>query len=134
MGDAPTQADVRTDLSDTDTVRLWDYRPLLAAYSQLQGLRQYYQFSDVDIDRYQIGGQEHPLFLSARELSSNSLPQQNWLNRHLVFTHGFGAVASTLPPSEGAREVERRDRAHQDHRGRQRARQGERKAGRVHGP
>src|SRR5437867_8165781 len=96
VGAAPTQADVRTDLSDTDTVRLWDYRPLLAAYSQLQGLRQYYQFSDVDIDRYQIGGQEHPLFLSARELSSNSLPQQNWLNRHLVFTHGFGAVASTF--------------------------------------
>src|SRR5947207_763852 len=96
VGDAPTQADVRTDLSDTDTVRLWDYRPLLAAYSQLQGLRQYYQFSDVDIDRYQIGGQEHPLFLSARELSSNSLPQQNWLNRHLVFTHGFGPVASTF--------------------------------------
>src|SRR5213082_599406 len=96
VGDAPTQADVRTDLSDTDTVRLWDYRPLLAAYSQLQGLRQYYQFSDVDIDRYQTGGQEHPLFLSARELSSNSLPQQNWLSRHLVFTHGVGAVASTF--------------------------------------
>jgi uncharacterized membrane protein (UPF0182 family) len=96
VGDAPTQADVRTDLSDTSTVRLWDYRPLLAAYSQLQGLRQYYAFNDVDIDRYQIGGEEQPLFLSARELSVNSLPQQNWLNRHLVFTHGFGAVASTF--------------------------------------
>ena len=96
LGEAPTQTDVRTDLSDTSAVRLWDYRPLLSAYSQLQGLRQYYQFNDVDIDRYQIGGQEQPLFLSARELSSNSLQQQTWVNRHLVFTHGFGAVASSF--------------------------------------
>src|SRR5438067_459454 len=96
VGAAPTVADVRTDLSDITTVRLWDYRPLLSAFTQLQGLRQYYTFNDVDIDRYQIGGKETPVFLSARELSSNSLPAQGWLNRHLIFTHGFGAVATAV--------------------------------------
>src|SRR5207245_7988962 len=96
VGDAPTQADVRTDLSDTGTVRLWDYRPLLAAYSQLQGLRQYYQFSDVDIDRYQMGGQEQPLFLSARQLSSNSMPLTNTMDRHLMFSRDICAYDSPI--------------------------------------
>src|SRR5438132_1261546 len=102
VGAAPPVADVRTDLSDITTVRLWDYRPLLSAFTQLQGLRQYYTFNDVDIDRYQIGGKETPVFLSARELSSNSLPAQGWLNRHLIFTHGFGAVATAVGAVDSA--------------------------------
>src|SRR6266550_64085 len=89
VGDTPTPAEARAVLSDITAVRLWDYRPLLSAFTQLQGLRQYYTFNDVDIDRYQIGGNETPVFLSARALSSNSLPAQGWLNRHLIFTHGF---------------------------------------------
>src|SRR2546425_341818 len=96
VADTPTPAEVRAALSDTTTVRLWDYRPLQQAFDQLQALRQYYTFNDVDIDRYQVGGKETPLMLSARELSSNSLPQQTWVNRHLVFTHGFGAVATAV--------------------------------------
>src|SRR5438105_8510185 len=102
VGAAPPVADVRTDLSDITAVRLWDYRPLLSAFTQLQGLRQYYTFNDVDIDRYQIGGKETPVFLSARELSSNSLPAQGWLNRHLIFTHGFGAVATAVGAVDSA--------------------------------
>src|SRR5438094_4338709 len=96
VGAAPTVADVRTDLSDITTVRLWDYRPLLSAFDQLQALRQFYAFNDVDIDRYQIGGKETPVMLSARELSANAIPQQTWVNRHLVFTHGSGAVATAV--------------------------------------
>ena len=96
VADTPTPAEIRATLSDTATVRLWDYRPLQQAFDQLQALRQYYAFNDVDIDRYQIGGKETPLMLSARELSSNSLPQQTWVNRHLVFTHGLGAVATAV--------------------------------------
>src|SRR3989442_7652188 len=96
VADTPTPAEVRAALSDTTTVRLWDYRPLQQAFDQLQALRQYYTFNDVDIDRYQVGGKETPLMLSARELSSNSLPQQTWVNRHLVFTHVFGAVATSV--------------------------------------
>ena len=96
VGDTPTPPEARRELSDTSTVRLWDYRPLLAAYDQLQALRQYYTFNDVDVDRYQIGGKETPIMLSARELSANRLPQQTWVNRHLVFTHGIGAVATAV--------------------------------------
>src|SRR2546427_5948538 len=96
VADTPTPAEVRASLSDTATVRLWDYRPLQQAFDQLQALRTQYTFVDVDIDRYQLGGKETPLMLSARELSSNRLPAQTWVNRHLVFTHGIGAVANPV--------------------------------------
>src|SRR2546430_10154526 len=96
VADTPTAAEARTALSDTSTVRLWDYRPLQQVFDQQQALRQQYTFVDVDIDRYQVGGKEAPVMLSARELSSNRLPQQTWVNRHLVFTHGLGAVVSPV--------------------------------------
>ncbi len=96
VADTPTAAEARATLSDTSTVRLWDYRPLQQAFDQNQALRTQYTFVDVDIDRYQIGSKETPVMLSARELSSNRLPQQTWVNRHLVFTHGLGAVVSPV--------------------------------------
>ncbi len=96
VSDTPSSAEARRDLSDTESVRLWDYRPLLSAYDALQALRQYYSFNDVDVDRYQIGGREVPVMLSARELQSTSLPQATWVNRHLVFTHGYGAVLTAM--------------------------------------
>src|SRR5258706_1977438 len=58
VGDTPSPAEARRDLSDTESVRLWDYRPLLSAFDALQALRQYYTFNDVDVDRYQIDGRE----------------------------------------------------------------------------
>ncbi len=81
-----------------DNVRLWDYRPLLRAYGQLQTLRQYYTFSDVDIDRYAIGGTQRQVMLSARELATGRLPAQarTWINEHLVYTHGHGLVMSPV--------------------------------------
>src|SRR5437867_168910 len=91
VGDTPSAAEARRDLADTESIRLWDYRPLLSAFDP-QALRQQYTFNDVDVDRYQIGGREVPVMLSARELTSSRLPQATWVNRHLVFTHGYGAV------------------------------------------
>ncbi|TMG37585.1 MAG: UPF0182 family protein [Chloroflexi bacterium] len=96
VADTPTAAEARGELSNTASVRLWDYRPLLTVFDQLQALRQQYTFNDVDIDRYQIGGVETPVMLSARELSTSRLPQQTWVNRHLVFTHGSGAVVTAV--------------------------------------
>ncbi|MDQ2951436.1 MAG: UPF0182 family protein, partial [Chloroflexota bacterium] len=96
VGDAPTAAEARRDLSDTPQVRLWDYRPLLSAFETLQALRQYYTFNDVDVDRYLIGARELPVMLSARELAASKLPQATWQNRHLVFTHGYGAVMTPV--------------------------------------
>ncbi len=81
-----------------ENVRLWDYRPLLETYRQLQSLRAYYVFSDVDIDRYRIAGRQQQLMLAARELDLDRLPPQarTWVNRHLVYTHGYGVVASPV--------------------------------------
>jgi len=81
-----------------DNVRLWDYRPLLRAYGQLQALRQYYAFSDVDIDRYVVGGVPRQVMLAARELTLSRLPAQTrtWVNEHLVYTHGHGLVMSPV--------------------------------------
>ncbi|HEU5288478.1 MAG TPA: UPF0182 family protein, partial [Candidatus Limnocylindria bacterium] len=95
VAETPTLSDARRDLSDTDAIRLWDYRPLLSTFD-IQALRQYYIFNDVDVDRYQIGGREVPVMLSARELSTSRLPQNTWVNRHLVFTHGYGAVLTAV--------------------------------------
>jgi len=94
----PVEADVRSQFADTTSVRLWDYRPLLSAYQQLQALRQYYAFHDVDVDRYVINGNETPVMLSARELATSALPvaAQTWVNQHLYYTHGFGAVMTPV--------------------------------------
>ena len=81
-----------------ENVRLWDYRPLLSAYRQLQALRPYYVFGDVDIDRYRIEGAQRQVMLSARELESGRLtaPARTWVNEHLVYTHGYGIVMSPV--------------------------------------
>ncbi|HBY94874.1 MAG TPA: UPF0182 family protein, partial [Chloroflexi bacterium] len=77
-------------------VRLWDYRPLLQTYAQLQELRPYYEFSDVDIDRYRVDGQPRQVMLSGRELNKTRLPSQTWVNTRLEFTHGFGLVMNPV--------------------------------------
>ncbi|HEU4488008.1 MAG TPA: UPF0182 family protein, partial [Actinomycetota bacterium] len=75
-------------------VRLWDPVVLQQVYSQLQAIRTYYQFQDVDIDRYEVGGEMRQVLLSARELAIDNLQDPTWSNEHLQFTHGFGLVAS----------------------------------------
>ncbi len=79
-------------------IRLWDYAPLLSTYKQLQEIRLYYSFEDVDIDRYTLNGDYRQVTLSARELPVEQLPPeaQNWINRQLKFTHGFGVVMSPV--------------------------------------
>ncbi len=91
-------AAVARNRATVENVRLWDYRPLLRSFGQLQTLRSYYTFSDVDIDRYVIGGTQRQVMLSARELMTSRLPQQarNWVNEHLVYTHGYGLVMTPV--------------------------------------
>jgi uncharacterized membrane protein (UPF0182 family) len=71
-------------------IRLWDNNPLLRTYSQLQQIRTYYKFTDVDNDRYTINGEYKQVMLSPRELSYSDLPSKSWINERLVFTHGNG--------------------------------------------
>ena len=79
-------------------VRLWDYRPLLKTYRQLQEIRSYYRFHDVDVDRYKIQSKIQQVMLSARELETTQLPKQakNWVNQQLKYTHGHGLVMSPV--------------------------------------
>ncbi len=79
-------------------IRWWDPRPLLDTYRQLQELRLYYDFSDVDVDRYTLDGSYRQVMLSARELNQSRLPPeaQTWINQHFKFTHGIGLAMSPV--------------------------------------
>jgi uncharacterized membrane protein (UPF0182 family) len=81
-----------------DNIRLWDWQPLMDTYAQLQEIRTYYKFHDVDVDRYWLEGTYQSVMLAARELKSSLLPPnaQTWVNRHVLFTHGNGAVMSPV--------------------------------------
>ncbi|MGC1454659.1 MAG: UPF0182 family protein [Nitrospirota bacterium] len=85
-----TFTDIRKNLSTIQNIRLWDEEPLLKTYSQLQQIRTYYHFRDVDNDRYTVDGNYRQVMLSPRELSYADLPGKSWINERLVFTHGFG--------------------------------------------
>jgi uncharacterized membrane protein (UPF0182 family) len=77
-------------------VRLWDYRPLGQTYRQIQSIRLYYTFTDLDIDRYWIDGNYRQVILAARELDQSQLQSPTWVNQHLQFTHGYGAVMNPV--------------------------------------
>lgn len=81
-----------------DNIRLWDWLPLSDTYAQLQEIRTYYKFHHLDVDRYWLDGSYQSVMLSARELRSSLLPPnaQTWVNRHVLFTHGTGAVMSPV--------------------------------------
>jgi hypothetical protein len=93
-----TPAVLARNQATVEDLRLWDYRPLLSAYRQLQTLRPYYAFLDVDIDRYRIGGRQRQVMLAAREMETSRLSPQarTWVNEHQVFTHGYGLVMSPV--------------------------------------
>ena len=91
-----TLQDLRKNEATLKNVRLWDTRPLLATYSQLQEIRTYYKFTDIDVDRYRINGEYRQVTLSPRELSSKDLPSRIWINERLTYTHGYGAVVGPV--------------------------------------
>ncbi|MCK8817300.1 UPF0182 family protein [Natroniella sulfidigena] len=88
--------DLRNNQETIDNIRLWDHRALKDTYSQLQEIRSYYTFTDIDVDRYSIDENLQQVMLSARELDQDLLPEraQTWVNKRLVYTHGFGAAMS----------------------------------------
>jgi uncharacterized membrane protein (UPF0182 family) len=102
--ESPPEADLAANQATVNNIRLWDYRPLLDVFTQLQAIRSYYVFNNVDIDRYQIGGAERQVMVAAREMDITRLPEQasTWLNQHLVYTHGYGAVVVPVNEIGGA--------------------------------
>src|SRR4051794_8754900 len=77
-----------------NNARLWDPNVIRDTYSTLQNLQTYYQIGDVDVDRYLVDGETRQVLVAARGLNSADLPSQSFVNRHIVYTHGYGAVAS----------------------------------------
>ena len=93
-GDQVLTASDIADQADTfASARLWDYRPLRTTLDQLQTVRKYYEFTDVDTDRYTINGTERQVMLSARELALELNPSAvGWVNQRIIYTHGVGAA------------------------------------------
>ena len=98
-----TSEDLAAAPGTLSNIRLWDSKPLLEANRQLQQLRLYYRFPSAAVDRYPLSADparqgSQQVLIAARELDTGALPQDSrtWLNRHLVFTHGYGFTVSTV--------------------------------------
>ena len=117
-----SQKDINNNQATIKNVRLWDRKPLLDTFGQIQEIRTYYDFVSVDNDRYKIDGELRQIMLSPRELNTDSLPNKNFINERLTFTHGFGVAAGPvnqvtkeglpvlltkdIPPSSTKKELE----------------------------
>jgi uncharacterized protein len=101
-----TAEDVQTNEATVSNIRLWRPSVLKENFQSVQRIRQYYDFADVDVDRYDIDAERRVLMVSGREVTQDGISAggQTWQNRHLVYTHGFGAVASQVntTTSDGA--------------------------------
>lgn len=93
-----TTLDLAENATTIRNIRLWDWKPLLSTYKQLQEMRLYYNFIDVDIDRYNINNDYRQVMIAARELSYSQVPEQakTWVNQRLKYTHGYGLVMSPV--------------------------------------
>ena len=93
-------ADAANNQATLQNIRLWDWRALQDTLRQIQEIRTYYDFPDIDIDRYEIEGATREVMLAARELNVEKLPEssRNWINEKLIYTHGYGI---TMNPVNG---------------------------------
>lgn len=91
-----TADDLKANAQTIRNVRLWDPNLLQPSYQRLQESRSFFQFDDIDVDRYQLNGEETQVMISLRELNLSQLPaaRRSWVSEHLQFTHGYGAVVS----------------------------------------
>ncbi|HUW05071.1 MAG TPA: UPF0182 family protein [Williamwhitmania sp.] len=92
-----TYADIKENHSTIENIRLWDRRPLIQTYKQLQEIRLYYDFNSVQVDRYHFDRYTQ-VALAARELPASQIPSraQTWVNKHLIYTHGYGVVMNPV--------------------------------------
>ena len=93
-------ADAANNQATLQNIRLWDWRALQDTLRQIQEIRTYYDFPDIDIDRYEIDGTIRQMMLATRELNVDKLPEssRNWINEKLIYTHGYGV---TMNPVNG---------------------------------
>jgi uncharacterized membrane protein (UPF0182 family) len=107
----PAEATVSSEEADAaqgtiENIRLWNPDIILSSYQQLQRIQPYYEFEDVDVDRYDVDGVRRVVMISPREISQSGIPEggRTWQNQHLFYTHGYGVVASRVDETtaEGA--------------------------------
>ena len=93
-------ADPADNQATLQNIRLWDWHALQDTLRQIQEIRTYYDFPDIDIDRYEIDGNMRQVMLATRELNVDKLPEssRNWINEKLIYTHGYGI---TMNPVNG---------------------------------
>jgi uncharacterized membrane protein (UPF0182 family) len=93
-------AEPQNNQATLQNIRLWDWHALQDTLRQIQEIRTYYDFPDIDIDRYEIDGRTREVMLAARELNVDKLPEssRNWINEKLIYTHGYGI---TMNPVNG---------------------------------
>src|SRR5450631_1139420 len=93
-------ADPANNRATLQNIRLWDWHALQDTLRQIQEIRTYYDFPDIDIDRYEIDGTTREVMLATRELNVDKLPESshNWINEKLIYTHGYGI---TMNPVNG---------------------------------
>jgi uncharacterized protein len=89
--------DLNANRSTIDNIRLWDWHALQDTLKQIQAIRTYYDFPDVDVDRYNVDASMRQMMVAAREINVNNLPEasRNWINEKLIFTHGYGLTMNT---------------------------------------
>src|SRR5438105_3475928 len=89
--------DLQNNRATVDNIRLWDWRALKDTLTQIQAIRTYYDFTDVDVDRYVVGGELRQMMLGTREINSEKLAasSRNWVNEKLIYTHGYGVTMNT---------------------------------------
>jgi len=91
-------ADAANNQATLQNIRLWDWHALQDTLRQIQEIRTYYDFPDIDIDRYEIDGTNRQVMLAARELNVDKLPEssRNWINEKLIYTHGYGITMNSV--------------------------------------
>ena len=92
-----TLEDIMRSPETLENIRIWDWRAARKTYEQEQEIRPYYEFPDLDVDRYTLNGKYRQVLLATRELDVDRLPNSDsWNNRHLVYTHGYGVVMNQV--------------------------------------
>ena len=91
-----TVQELQTNRDTLDNVRLWDRGALQSTLRQIEEIRTYYDFHIPDVDRYMVNGRLREVMLAARELNVDRLPEKNWINQHIVYTHGYGVTMNTV--------------------------------------
>ena len=93
-----SQQTIAENSETINNIRLWDHKPLLSVYKQIQLIRPYYDFIDADVDRYEINSKSSQVLLSPREVAPEKLTEdaRTWINQKLVYTHGIGFAMSPV--------------------------------------